>query len=80
MHEVGVAECLIGQAVAAAGAHGLRRVACIGVSVGTHCGVVPHALGFAFSVLRGGTVLADARLEIMAAAGDALRLEWIEGE
>jgi hydrogenase nickel incorporation protein HypA/HybF len=80
MHEVGIAECLIARAVAAADAHGLRRVASVGVSVGAHCGVVPHALAFAFSVLRDGTRLEGARLDVRSVPGDALRLEWIEGE
>jgi hydrogenase nickel incorporation protein HypA/HybF len=80
VHEVGVAEQLIARALEAAGAHRFGRVAAVGVSVGDQSGIVPHALAFAFSVLRDGTALADARLDVLAAEGDGLRLEWIEGE
>lgn len=80
MHEVSIAESLISEVAAAARRHGLSAVRGVGVCVGERSGVAPHALTFAFELMREGPILGSAVLDVRSVDGPDLCLEWIEGE
>lgn len=80
MHELALAQSLLRQAAQAAEAHRLRVVTRVGVAVGRYSGASPGPLAFAFEALRHGPVLGRANLEVRETDGDALQLEWLEGE
>lgn len=64
MHEVAIMTEAVRMALESAQAAGARRVTALKLRIGALSGVVPEALQFAWDVVRGDTVLADARLEI----------------
>lgn len=64
MHEVAIMTEAVRLALESAHAAGARRVTALKLRIGALSGVVPEALQFAWDVVRGGTLLADARLEI----------------
>jgi len=64
MHEVGIMQAALEQAIASAQADQATRIHVIRLRVGALSGVVPEALEFAFTVVRAGTMAAEAILEI----------------
>lgn len=80
MHEVSIAQALVAQVQDTAAREGLASVRRVGVCVGPHSGVCPEALTFAFEILREGTLLGGACLDVRAGEEFELTLEWIEGE
>jgi hydrogenase nickel incorporation protein HypA/HybF len=68
MHEVAIMTEAVRMAVESAVAAGARRVTMLKLRVGALSGVVPEAMRFAWDLVRQGTMLADARLEIESVA------------
>lgn len=64
MHEVALMTEAVRLAVEAARAAGAQRVTALRLRVGALSGAAPEAMEFAWDVVRRGTLLADARLEI----------------
>lgn len=64
MHELAVAEALVGEAVSVARRHGARRITRIVARIGLLSGVEALLLERAFTVARAGSCAADAKLEI----------------
>jgi hydrogenase nickel incorporation protein HypA/HybF len=64
MHELSLLEALRDQALAAARAEGVRRIAAIRLRVGELAGVEVEALRFAFPLVMAGTIAAAAELAI----------------
>lgn len=65
MHELGICRSLIDVALAAMNERGMARPAtALTVEVGRFTSVVPDSLRFYFDVLRSGTLLENAELEI----------------
>jgi hydrogenase nickel incorporation protein HypA/HybF len=64
MHELSLMEALRDQALAAARAEGVRRIALIRLRVGELAGVEVEALRFAFPLVMEGTLAAGAELAI----------------
>jgi hydrogenase nickel incorporation protein HypA/HybF len=71
MHEVAIMTEAVRMATESAQAAGAKRITTLRLRIGVLSGVVPDALQFAWDVVRGDTMLAEARLEIdsIAAAG-----------
>jgi len=68
VHELTLTRELVDLAVAHAGGRPVRRVV---VEVGRLSGVVPEAVRFCFEVVRAGTPLAGAELELLEPEGRA---------
>lgn len=68
MHEVAIMTEAVRLAVESAQAAKAKRVLTLKLRIGVLSGVVPEAMQFAWDVVRQGTILADARLEIESAA------------
>ena len=66
MHEVGIMSEAVRLAEETARAHGNRRIATLGLRVGTLSGAVPDALRFAFEAVTQGTLAEGASLTIEA--------------
>jgi len=64
MHEVAIMTEAVRMAVEAAQAAGAKRITALRLRIGALSGVVPDAMQFAWDVVRQGTMLAEARLEI----------------
>ena len=64
MHEVGIMQSVLEIAEQQARANGASRIHEIRMRVGRMTGVVPEALDHAFTVLREGTLAAQARLDV----------------
>lgn len=64
MHEVAIMNEAVRMAGESAEAAGAKRVTALKLRVGRLSGVVPEALQFAWDVVRRGTLLEDAVLEI----------------
>lgn len=71
MHEAGIVASMLELAEAQARRAGARVIHRVRLRVGAMSGVVPEALEFAFAALQGGTLAADARLEIEAVPATA---------
>jgi len=68
MHEVAIMTEAVRMAVESAEAAGAQRITALRLRIGVLSGVVPEAMRFAWDVVRPGTMLADARLEIYPVA------------
>ncbi len=68
MHEVAIMTEAVRMAAESAQAAGAKHVAVLRLRIGVLSGVVPEAMRFAWDVVRRGTMLADARLEIESVA------------
>jgi len=66
MHELSLAQAVVGTVTDAAVANGAARVSLVRLRVGMLSGVVCSALEFAFDVAADGTAAEGARLEIEA--------------
>ncbi len=65
MHELTIAEALLGAVLRAAEAHAAKRVSRATVRVGALNGLSPAALHFGFEALAGGTPAAGCTLELV---------------
>jgi hydrogenase nickel incorporation protein HypA/HybF len=77
MHELGMVQNLIEQAVGSAGGRPIRQ---IHVALGQFSDVSPESLEFCFELLRDGTAAAGASLVIRPEAGRSLVLEALDVE
>lgn len=67
MHELGICRSMIGVALDVLAERGIDRPASmLTVEIGRFTSVVPDALRFYFEILRAGTPLEDAALEIVS--------------
>lgn len=64
MHEVGIAQEILQQALTAAEANGISRIARLHLKVGAFSGVVEDALRFSFEVISRETKAEGAALEV----------------
>ena len=64
MHEVAIMTEAVRMAAESAQAAGAKRITALKLRVGQLSGVVPEAMQFAWDVVRRGTMLEDAELEI----------------
>ncbi|MBU1274403.1 MAG: hydrogenase maturation nickel metallochaperone HypA [Proteobacteria bacterium] len=64
MHELSIAQSLLGIVLQEAGRHGANRVTKVAVKIGALASVVPSSLTFSFDLIKEGTPAADAVLEI----------------
>lgn len=64
MHELSIAEELLGIIVDNAQKAGVRRVSEVSLRIGDHSGILPESLEFAFEVLSHGQITDGARLRI----------------
>ncbi len=64
MHELSIANAIVGEIRDAAERHGVSRVSSVSVRVGRLSGVVAGALEFGWSVVREGTEFAETELLI----------------
>ena len=64
MHEVAIMTEAVRMATESAQTAGAKRVTALRLRIGVLSGVVPDALQFAWDVVRGDTMLAEARLDI----------------
>lgn len=64
MHEMAIAESLLGIVLDESGRHGITRVNRIQLQVGALAAVVPAALTFCFELISRDTIVADAVLAI----------------
>jgi hydrogenase nickel incorporation protein HypA/HybF len=64
MHEISIAESIVGIAEAGARARNALSIRLIGIRLGEFTNIVPEALEFAFEIARQGTIAARAQLEI----------------
>jgi hydrogenase nickel incorporation protein HypA/HybF len=64
MHELGIAQGALDQAIETAKKTGATQIHQLKLRVGAMSGVVPDALAFAFECLREGTMAASASLKI----------------
>ncbi|MCR1347466.1 hydrogenase maturation nickel metallochaperone HypA [Acidithiobacillus ferrooxidans] len=69
MHELGITRNIV--SICSEQAQG-RRVTRVRVEIGELAGIMPEAIQFCFGVCREGTLLADARLEVVSVAGRGL--------
>ena len=65
MHEYSIVSALVDQVEAQAAAHPGAKVRTVLVAIGAQAGVEAELLAAAFEAFRGGTVCADAVLEIV---------------
>lgn len=80
MHEVALAQNILTTLAESARAYGIQRIDRAKLVVGTETAILPDALSFAFSLLKGPPLAADAVLEIEERAGTDLYLDYYEGE
>lgn len=71
MHEMALTESIVQAIEEGAGQHGYSQVTGIWVEVGALAGVEIEALRFCFDAVSRGTIVADARLEIVVIGGEA---------
>ncbi|HOJ84859.1 MAG TPA: hydrogenase maturation nickel metallochaperone HypA [Bacillota bacterium] len=64
MHEVSIAENILSIAESAVQKNNLKRVVRVVLEIGQFSGVEPELLRFAFKVIKKGTVLEQAEIEI----------------
>jgi hydrogenase nickel incorporation protein HypA/HybF len=64
MHEISIAESIIGIAEARARARNALSIRLIGIRLGEFTNIMPEALEFAFEIARQGTTAERAQLEI----------------
>ena len=69
MHEVAIAEALLGQLATLADQHRWPRLSRVWVKAGLLSGVVPEALEFAFDAMAPGTPAEGAELTVEIEAG-----------
>ena len=67
MHEVTIAQELLGLIMQVARDHGADRVTSATVEIGELSSVQPRALDFAFEVVRAGTLAGECRLKVQTA-------------
>jgi hypothetical protein len=75
MHEMGLAEGILGVALDVAGERPVTRVA---VSVGEGQAVSADSLEFSFQLIAGGTNAAGAALQVHMVAGDRVLVDEVE--
>lgn len=75
MHEMGLAEGILGVCLPIAGDRPVRRVA---VSVGERQGVSADSLEFSFQLIADGTTAAGATLEVRPVPGDRVLVDEVE--
>jgi len=64
VHELSIAQSLLGIVLQEAARHGVSRVTKVAVKIGALASVVPSSLTFSFDMIKEGTVAAEAVLEI----------------
>lgn len=64
MHELSIAQSLLGIVLEEAAAHGVEKVLRVVVKVGAFTNVVPDSLSFCFDLIKEGTAAAEAALEL----------------
>ncbi|HEY0590279.1 MAG TPA: hydrogenase maturation nickel metallochaperone HypA [Thermoanaerobaculia bacterium] len=64
MHEYGIVRALLDRVEAEAQAHRATAVRSVQLRIGELSGVEPELLGFAFEAFAGGTMCANARLQV----------------
>lgn len=69
MHEMSLAESMLQLIEEQAAVQGFRRVKTVWLEIGELAAVEPEALRFCFDAVTRGTLVQDARLEILARAG-----------
>ncbi|MEZ5583945.1 MAG: hydrogenase maturation nickel metallochaperone HypA [Candidatus Competibacteraceae bacterium] len=80
MHELAICNNLLMQAERIASDHNARAVECIHLAIGPLSGVEPPLLERAFSVVRAGTLAADATLSSRVVAGPGALPKLRRGE
>jgi hydrogenase nickel incorporation protein HypA/HybF len=80
MHEMGIAESVVGAVRVEAARHAGARVARVGLRIGELAGVDRESLSFCFEVLVEGTELECAALAIESTPRDELEIAWLELE
>lgn len=80
MHEVGLTQSILTTLAESARAHGIERIDRAKLVVGTERAILPDALLFAFTLLKGPPLAEDAVLEIEERAGSDFYLDYYEGE
>ena len=65
MHELSIAQSLLGIVLEEAAAHGVERVGRIVVNVGRFTNVVPESLRFCFDLIKEDTAAAEAELDLV---------------
>ncbi len=80
MHEMGIAEAVLGAVRAEAARHEGARVARVGLRIGELAGVDRDSLSFCYEVLVQGTELERAALAIESTPRDELEIAWLELE
>ena len=78
MHEAGLMQTALNMAQDVARSNQADRIQRICLRVGQESGVVPEALFFAFDVIRGETMAADAVLQIVSVPGRDIELAQVE--
>lgn len=64
VHELSLAQSILGEALQQASLHGAERIVSIRLRIGELSAVVPDALTFSFSIVAEGTVAQDAQILI----------------
>jgi hydrogenase nickel incorporation protein HypA/HybF len=64
VHELSIAQSLLGIVLQEASRHGVGRVTKVAVKIGALAGVVPSSLTFSFDLIKEGTAASEALLEI----------------
>lgn len=64
MHELSIAQSMLGIVLQEAARHGAEKVQKVVVRVGAYSGVVPHSLRFCFDLIKKDTPAAEAELEV----------------
>lgn len=64
MHELSIAQSLLGIVLQEATRHGVNRVTKVAVKIGALAGVVPSSLTFSFDLIKEGTAASEAVLAI----------------
>lgn len=64
MHELSIAQSIIEIVDEEARKHGASRVKKVKIKIGEFSGVVKEALEFSFDVVKNGTIVEDAQIEI----------------
>lgn len=80
VHELSLIHGLLATVAESAAARGITRVTRVRLVVGARYKALPEELQFSFGMLTKDTVCDGAELEIVAAPGDELCVDFYEGE